>query len=478
MKPNKNIYFLYIIVGAIILFCFCKTLLHYFNVLYYPAEVADGEGLLSRNILYLAQHKAIYQNINQWPFVFNVYPIFLPFLGSIFISLIKNPLLIGRIISVFSTFLIAILIYKYLRLQNTDKKIAIISSFAFLISPFVFIWGAWLRPDILAILFSFLSIYYFSKAKKFSIFLSGLFAILAFFTKPTMIAAPVAIFLYLLIAKKYRELIIWSAIVLFFGITIFYLINYQTHSQYFLHVIRYNILSYNFRAFISYSGEFIILHWFFVFCFVYFLALSLKEKKHLLPLLYGLVVVLLTLTSGRAGASINYYLELVLVVILASGLLLNHFNINNKKLMPFVLLLLILQICWFGFYKQIIGQNIFNETKEYSYSPSKQDFNTQIEIKNFVEQFCPGKIFSEDAVIALSAQKEPVAIPATGLIALQKANLWNQENFVNLIQQKEFSCIILSKGWIAEKSLRAIQDNYTLLDTKEALWQNKIYKPK
>ena len=190
--------------------------------------------------------------------------------------------------------------------------------------------------------------------------------------------------------------------------------------------------------------------------------LFIKSKSPSLFKLYFITSFLVTLTAGKAGASINYFIEFWAVACISLGLALKDFKdaIKYLKGLGNGIGALILIICGV----QLISCK-FNYPS--SDSPTKQDYITG---KKIYTSFCQskGEVLSEYPSFAIFSGKQVIFQPAT-FTQLAKRGIWDQSLIIDDIEKKRFSLILLSYGrrrWTNEM-LEAIKGNYIPLERLE-----------
>lgn len=470
-----------IFVFVVLIIILKNSIIHIINVLKFRWEISDGEGLLANNIEFLRSGKSIYTDINKWPFIANPYPPFFSFTSYIFSILIpKNPLLSIRLLSILSTLGLSILIYFMLLKREISKKISCITSILFLITPLMLMWGYLGRVDVLGAVLSMLAVFLvLNSDKKLNIILAATICVLAFYTKPTFLAAPAAIFFYLLINRKYLKTILFTGIIIFVGVIVFLILNKWTNGQFYQNVFHNNLSSYHIKPFLSYSRDFIFFYWFFIVGSIIFFVKSLRKKK--LPLLFFYLIFsfLLTLTSGREGASTNYYIELLAVTMICGTI--GFFSLNkpdkSKNYEIIFLILILLQICSLTLYQKSYLKRVY-VTKEFNFNPSKQDVEKINTLEKKVDENCSNSIFSDDTNFSIHQNTEPFGIPTTLYIIFSGNNSFdNKSQFVEQFSSGKTKCVILGKGWVIDEALNEINSEYTLIYSADtSLWDYRLYK--
>jgi len=289
----------------------------------------------------------------------------------------------GRAISGLAALLAGFLIYRAARIQELrvkvgerEQRIRLSRSTALCaaVTPFatapVYAWGALYKPDMLAVALSLSAIFVIfvyvergdprtapltlsgfnrQTAKKLGLNASdiasadyqrylaytgratwaalgaGLLCGLAVFTKQSALAAPMAIFFFLILRE--RRLALYFAVA-FAGLTTTLIIIFQPFSegQFFTHIVAYNSQNYEvewlFTALNFLVGTHPVL---LLFSLVYiigeFRQVSFTAQTVTLPgiwPMYFLAALLVTFSVGKVGSNLNYYIEILFVSALLS----------------------------------------------------------------------------------------------------------------------------------------------------------------
>jgi 4-amino-4-deoxy-L-arabinose transferase-like glycosyltransferase len=306
-------------------------------ILFYPYEVEYSEGFELYNAIRIYEGENLYKDIHSEPKFLTVdYPPIFYYIGAILIPIFGETLIGGRVISLLSSLLIVILIFKIVHKETKSKKLSLISSLLFFSSYTVFFWSVLYRNLMLPILFSLLGVYFILDYKKTKrLILAVTFFLLALYTKQTAIIASVAVFLFLFL-KDRKTAFKFLSLLSVPALGIFLLINYLTDNQFFLHTFEYN-LSFS-TSHLELIYWFILFHMFtFVFSFLY----SLKNKEKLLSLYFFISLLFVIFYNLKPEGWFNYFIEAIPVMCILTGIFLGNLH---KKYFNLALFLLLIQI--------------------------------------------------------------------------------------------------------------------------------------
>jgi len=399
-----------------------------YRCIVYPYQMDYVEGFLLYFADTLSQGQSIYQDMSTYPFIPGLYPPVYALACAPLVKLFGISFSIGRLISVLSAILIGILIYKIVG-KMTDRRIAIISVLLFFASPYIYNWTCLFRVDTLGLLFTLIGIYLvFRYEKSKIIYLSIPFFLLAVYTKQSLIAAPIASFIYLFLKDK--KLGITNASIFgISGILLLLLCNYVTEGRFYLHTVTYQgFMPSTYRTIELYLGMIQTHAILFGFAFVQSVYIILKKKPGLFAY-YFVASALIAVTVGRPGSHINYFLELIVACCILFGTFLSGLQPQLKKgnlAGILVMIMLLVQLALFA---------------HMPYTDMAEDLRIGQELSSRV-QSSEGSVLSEDAGLVVINNREPLIEFAIAM-QLEKRGLWDQSNFVSDLQNKKFSLILL-----------------------------------
>ncbi len=211
-------------------------------------QLDNEEGALLWQAMELAEGRSIYRRLDHEPFVVGTYPPLFMAMAAPFVDREAPSLLAGRAISTWSAMFITLGIAVTLLMRRRNLLIAWVAALLFLCTLEVNNWGGYFRVDMLAVALSAGGVMLAAAAKRFATpvrLVVGTMFVLAFFTKQTQLAAPMAIILWLLAREGWRSsarflLVFGAAVALVLtALTVF------TRGQFLLNTISYNVNTYH-----------------------------------------------------------------------------------------------------------------------------------------------------------------------------------------------------------------------------------------
>ena len=410
--------------------------------------------------------------LNEYPFIHGTYPpVFIYLVGFLSgFTYSENVFFIGRCISLFSTILIVLVLYKIFVDDSRDKVLSLFFSFIFIAPLFVIHWASLVRVDMLAILFNLIGLYIYVKynqKKSYKRFFSIIFFILAFYTKQSAVAAFLAIITYNLFKNKkefLRLICLYSVLLLL----IFYYFNHITQGQFYLHLIEYNRFMYSFdmqkvfSIFQYFTKEFLIF-------FIIFLINILYIKKYSIFTIYFLYNFVFLITKSKPGADMNYFIEPFLSLLILGILVFIHLIkiSKNKKNEVILFSAMVLQVFFLfnlSFYKDIFTKFFLS---------SDYGKNTAI---NYYVKNSRGLILSEDMGYLIINKIKPIYEPFQ-FLKMSEAGMWFDNKIIDDCNNKKYSLIVA--GWrilSLERMEECLAENYYLIDVFENVEGGSDYK--
>jgi hypothetical protein len=324
-----------IVAGYLLLLGVVRT----FGMLVLPYQAEYGEGPVLEWARQIATGTLPYKPINTPPYNFSVYtPLYLAISGILIPLYPDNPYLGGRLVSLLSAVGLGVLIWyatsrRGVQPRNTPsvdsghpsdsaslRYLPLLAILLWLVSPYVFRWSTFYRPDMLALFWSGLGMtILYNKLRPLPLsatdrgkgaggwgeVIAALCFVLAFFTKQSFFAAPLAALIYLVATRQYQSAIrLGVAGAVLGGIVGAGLYAFAGWA------LVENLIAANANLF-SWEAVWFFWSWFLATVPILILLTlwSLRRRDNWLWGLYLGIAVIVSLSIGKAGAWENYFLE-------------------------------------------------------------------------------------------------------------------------------------------------------------------------
>jgi 4-amino-4-deoxy-L-arabinose transferase-like glycosyltransferase len=304
--------------AAIVLLCYLATMLWAVNELSPPESVVAAQSLM------LVHDGTLYYDLKHYPFTVCAYMPLFYWLESGLIRAGFPAALAGRCISFAALCGLIVLCGRIVLLCTGDRNAAWVASLAAASSSLLGSWGTTGQVDTLAAFFALMAFYQYSRYHvrgEPSLWIAGLCGALALFTKQTMLAAPAAMFVLLLMRDRKKAL--WFGVIFGAGVGAFVLaINIALQGRFLANTLFANINPFRAAQFFTQFRYFVSISFGLLAILVVSFGRMLRGHA-LAPFVYLILAVLVFLgTAAKIGSDTNYQIEstLLLAVCAAIGL--------------------------------------------------------------------------------------------------------------------------------------------------------------
>jgi hypothetical protein len=468
------------------------------------AEIDYGEGIVMWQAAHVTDWSAAYHPVNVSPHVIFHYPPVYHLVSRAMAFLTGDLLAAGRLVSLLSLVgvcvILSLLTWHSLppHWDRLSRWIATALSGMLVFTVPVWTWAAVMRVDTLAVLFSFsgIALFIIARNRPWGAYCAFLFFVLALYTKQTMLAAPTACFVLLLIENPRRALRV-GALASGIGLVALVLLQTATHGLFLRNIVTYNrnpfLLTQLIRMWLDEMsaagvvlGCALILPAAFLFhAHGRFSSFPAKIRRLLRRDRFGRCLVVasavllfalaFSVTCGKQGAAYNYFLDLDLTAILAGGLFVGWLlqerrgrSARADTMFPlFVIILLVFQC-------SRTVHPLYDEV--HALGKPLPDYFRQVQD---IVAMSPRLVYSEDMVLLMLAKKEIPAEPAI-ITSLAQSGQWNESGFVQRIVNGEFSTIVVSTDLtnpdrFSPRIARAIEQSY---EERRHIGPYRIYEPR
>jgi len=287
-------------------------------------EYSAAESVVAAQSLMLVHDGTLYYDLNQYPYTVAGYmPVFYC-LDAALIRLGVPAFAAGRIITLTAFLVLITTCWRLALLYTESRLIAWIGALLVASSPLMFLWSVMAQVDILAVSLAALAFYHFSRyyvRSEPSLRRAAMFTLLALFTKQTMIAAPIAIFLLLLLRDR-KKALVFGAVVAGVGGGLVLALNAALHGRLLQDTVQANMNPVNGWKLIVQLQYVGMLSG----CMLLIVILSLRQlsrgRSLALCVYAACTAAVFLITSGKVGSDSNYQLEMTvaLAVCAAVGL--------------------------------------------------------------------------------------------------------------------------------------------------------------
>ncbi len=460
---DKGIQVIVVVLFAFIIF---YGLVHQVLCLKFPYPLEYREGVVQLWVNNFINGQSLYPKIQQTPpYLHNPYTPLYYMITGFFQRIMPDAyiFLAGRILSFLSMLLSCFFIFKISCLKS--KKIAgLLASALFFCSPVVINYGCLEIVDMMALCFGLAGIYLALKKGTSGMIFSGIMCACSILVKPVFILPFISILVSNGFSRdnKKKYFLATSAGCLIIAFSVLF---YRYRLDIFNHLIILNRLPLSFSHFMNVFANIGIRHTF-LFCALCVFIGLMKDKND--PVYWYCIFSPITLLfSAKIGSEANYFLEVIALSAISSGIIFATVNTSMKKI---VLIACIAQIFLFLPFKPA---PVFTKTygQELPATISSEPTNILKEagdmiIGELMSVFDP--VLSEDIGWLISAKKEVIIEPYQ-FSQLAKYGRWNDTYIVEMIKEKQFNLILMSTEnyegsgeKFTKNMLESIKENYSV----------------
>ena len=326
--------------AAIVILCYVATMVWSANELSPPESVVAAQSLM------LVHDGTLYYDLQHYPYTVSAYMPSFYWLDSGLIRAGFSAFRAGRWISFAALLGLIALCGRLTLLYTGDRNAAWVASLAVASSSLLGSWGTIGQVDMLAAFFGLAAFYNYSRFEvrgANSLWIAGVYAALALFTKQTMVAAPAAIFL--LLWARDRKKALWFGALLGGGLVAAVLaINVALDGRFLTDTVFANMNPFSGAKLFAQVRYFAAVS----FGLLAIVAVSfgrMLRGRGLAPCVYLVLAALVFLgTAAKVGSDTNYQIEstLLLAVCAAIGLhQIQFFELYFQQRKSWITLLLI-----------------------------------------------------------------------------------------------------------------------------------------
>ncbi len=468
----------YFVLGVLLIAGVGFFLFHSIDALEASVPLDYGEGtilVLARN---LAQGRSIYppaKDLVDYPYILANYPPIYLLMTSLAGQWLGFSYATGRMISVLATLSCSLAIALIIFQATKDKWAAVIAGALFLCSPFVITWGCLARIDMVALALSLWGILVAFRwpDSRVGLGFSLLLFLAAIFTRQShMLSGPLAIFVFLG-ARSWRKAFLFVTSLAIAVLTTGGFLNWLTDGGFLFHTVTATADKFMLNGLGNLWGiNFYINAPLFVLIIFEFFHFIRSQQWSRLAVAYLMGGILSSLTVGKIGAHINYFLEFIAGMSVLTGFALSRW----RKEIPALLHSLLLLTLAFQIYWSYDSSRIFT-----SQVSIRRAFEPELRQLEEVIRSTPGSVLADEMMAALVVCDKDVLIQPYEFARLSVRGKWDQSPVVEDIKARKFALVLItniSESMIAERwtpdMMAAIMQNY---EPMANLAETTVYRP-
>lgn len=337
----------------------------------YPYAHDGLEGTLLHEARLFWGGAPLYQPLERYRFVSAPYPPMHPLLLGVF-DQVSGPHVFwgGRLLSLFAALGVGAGVMLLVRATTGRWSAGLLGAALLLNAPPVLLWATRIKPDMLALFWTMVGLVLANRVLMVPagvgtprlLLVAAVSFVLAFFTKQTALAAPLAVGLALLVGdvRDYRvgrcagvfgwvplrwRTVVFGVVYVVLMVTIWLGVDMASGGQFYLHVwVMHRDVPWSAGLMFKFIGL-LAPYWPALLCGVGLVVVAVRSGQALVPACYVVTAPLTLIGAGETGANHNHLLETLLALALATGMVAGWSGdaLGQRRvgaLVPFVLLVL------------------------------------------------------------------------------------------------------------------------------------------
>jgi hypothetical protein len=452
----------------------------------FPYELDYGEGIVIWQVQHVSRLAAAYKPITQYPYIVFHYPPLYHFVTLAFSKATRDLLFAGRLVSMLSSMGICLVLASivYLAVPRRFSRRAAIGAAVFTATlpcgVEAMAWAPLMRVDMFGLLLTFTGLGMFVLARS-NVQRYGALILLvaAMYTRQTLIAGALACLLTAAILDLSRA-VRMAAFTVALGAAVLVVLSLATHGEVVRHIFLYNRNRYSlYGALMIFNFNMVrMLPLLALACVAAYgpiaetatalsrrTAARLRARCSISP--YRLAIFIFTvhfvisgfisLTAGKRGSDINYFLEWDLSACVLAGLLVARllWNWRKRRVSAVAALAYLLPLV-------VLGQSMDVPVKWLQQRDAPVHLAGNFNVLMSILRNSPEPVMSEDMTLLYKAGKQVPFEPAI-VGELAATGQWDPTPLVNMVRKRAFSVMLIKdlNMWYPPAVADAIQDNYT-----------------
>jgi hypothetical protein len=284
-----------------------------------PYQIDYGEGLILDGALRIRHSQPLYPNPYVFPVVLHVYG---PLAYAATAAVLPGGAAsfpAGRRLILTSSLGLSLLLGSILRRLTGSSWIGFAFGLLLLTLPAFRFWLYLLRADVIGVLFSAVGIALYLYKEKWW-YLGIPFFGLAVFCKYSLVAGPVAVFLHLLLNRKFKQGFRFLSAVSFVCAIAFAVLQGRTGGWFAFHMFsthpdRYSVVQFFGLAALTWASAPVVTA-----LAIWFVVQDVRTGRRSFPSVYFAASTLTALTAGKLGSTTNHFMEWMFASCMCAGL--------------------------------------------------------------------------------------------------------------------------------------------------------------
>jgi hypothetical protein len=421
------------------------------SVLRFPYAVDYGEAPLVDQARRILTHQIVYKSdLSAPPYTIANYPPVYPFLQAGLSYLTGASLLLsGRLLSLVAAITSAGILTSFTRSLTGSNLPALATLGLFLGHPYVITWSSLARVDFLALLFCLSALWILYRrwhSWRWTLLALGCLLVCVYTRQTYLLAGPLAAFAWLW-SRDRRRAAIFGTVFITAVLGVFFLFNAYTQGGFSVNIIQANINRVDFSSLLTWVQQFILI-WPVILggSLAFIWATLAGHFRHSEPLANSFVTwgllsflagsIFSSLTVGKVGSSVNYFLELIAALAILSSLALHSLSAQKPFIKNLFYLAITCQLIWLVAGAFFVHQSTISD--HWAQLDRYRQLEAQIQAASLT-----GPVLTDDYLGLVVASGQPIYYQPFEYGQLYHAGLWDPQEMAHAIRSGRFSLILI-----------------------------------
>jgi hypothetical protein len=400
-------------------------------LIFSPYQIDYGEGLMLEGAMRILHSQPLYPNPFVFPVVLHVYgPVAYAATASVLPAGVAS-FPSGRLLVLVCSFVLSLLIGTILRRLTDSWWVGLSFGFLLLTLPAFRFWLYLLRADVIGVVFSTFGITLYLSSEKRCYWSIPFFG-LALFCKYTLLAAPAAVFIHLMLTRKFRRGAAFGLGLGAISMLAFMILQSRTDDWFAFHMFsthpdRYSLMQFFALGALVWASAPVV-----TVLAAWYVTMDLCGGGRSFAPIYFAASTLTSLTAGKLGSTTNHFIEWMVACCICAGLGYSWWQTKYPaKALPMTILMCA---------SVLVGVLVQDRP---SLQPSSELVGCGAAY-NYVNDKSSSRVLSESLGPLLLAGKPILVSDPFVYGQLVKHRLWPDRQVENLLNKRYFGLIVTS----------------------------------
>ena len=394
-----------------------------------PYQIDYGEGLMLEGALSLRQGRPLYPAASGLPVVLHVYGPLAYAVTAATLRLGHVSFTAGRVLILFCALAVSAVIATMLRRWIGSLRIALAFGLILLTLPAFRFWTYLLRADLFGIAISLSGLALFALKPRYK-YWSVLFFAAALFCKYSLLAAPLAVFLHLLVTRQLRDAARFAT---FLGLTCgaaFAVLQARTGGGFAFHMFSTHPDRYSLAQVGALTGVVWLSAPVVTGLALFHVLREIRSREPDIPAIYFIAASITSLTAGKLGSTTNHFLEWMVASCLCAGMGYAAAKSQYPRRLLQIIVALVLSIA--------VGLSMQSWPSQQPYSELSECSG----IYDYVASSSSPRVLSQSLGPLLLAGKPVLLTDPFVYGQLVQHGMWSDSTLVRLVNERYFDVIL------------------------------------